>query len=832
MYLFNAKIENPEKLEQMLIGREHIVNMLVEAQLQHTKGVMTPQYLVIGSRGSGKTHMLRVIYDRLSKNGFYMAEHEIAYMVEDETGVGSYFDLLHRIFAALKRWSNDSSKTRFIIDQVEHLKEMHPRDWTKTAEKILLSFLRDKTLLVLIENFDSIMRGMDKQGNVIELAKLRDFIQQYKQISFIATSQSLIHALSDDRNPLYGFFNVINMKRLTLEESFEFIKKIALTEQNEDLIKFLESSEGRGHLEAIHQFTKGNHRLLLVFFDFLKAEFRSNLSDVFLKSIDELKPYYESFIKNLAPQQQKIVQYLSLQRNPQKGADIVRNCFLDKSTISKQLSELQRLGFVNAVNEKGRDKFYEISEPLLRMCFEINEDRNGIIKLFVNFLGQLYSAEQLKEKYLHYNYLERFQPEPLRKQYQAEAKFYKMVKVQYLSSWSLNEDDETKLASCNEPEEARKIITEILHQSSSSEIYISILELFRQQKWEKLIDNILQVLSNDNDNAYLYYVLSYSYERTGFKDKAIETIKKAINLKPEFQEALGNLGNFYASDGEYEKAIEAYKNAINLKPEFYEVWNNLGNSYSNLGQYRKAIDAYLKAIEIKPEYEVVWYNLGYSYIYNGENEKANEAFKKAIEIKPDFGQSWNNLGVIYINGKQYDEAKIAIFNAIKYINSFKKEEWIIPYSNLLEATLKLKEFEDAIAVIGQMFSIPEKLEYISELDDSIQFLVKECSETEIKVILIKLMSLCIEHQKLKKLSSLLSSIVFHLLKDHTEIKPHRFEMLKETFNDLFKDREEFTYPLRYLDIGIRYFVKEEKEAIYELSQEERLLFEKFTTNIT
>jgi Cdc6-like AAA superfamily ATPase len=182
MYLFNAKIENPEKLGQMLVGREYIVNALVESQLQHTKGGLTPQYLVIGPRGSGKTHILRVVYDRLSKNNTYMAEHEIAYMVEDETGIGSYFDLLQRIFEALKRWSNDTTNTQYIIDQVEYLKGLHPRDWTKTAEKILLSFLKNKTLLVLIENFDSIMRGMDKQGNVIELAKLRDFIQQYQQL--------------------------------------------------------------------------------------------------------------------------------------------------------------------------------------------------------------------------------------------------------------------------------------------------------------------------------------------------------------------------------------------------------------------------------------------------------------------------------------------------------------------------------------------------------------------------------------------------------------------------------------------------------------------------
>ena len=695
MYLFNAKIENPIKLEQRLVGREHVVNALVDAQFKHIKEGIPPQFLVVGPRGSGKTHMLRIIYERLSKNSDYMSGHEIAYMVEDETGIGSYFDLLQRVFEALKRWSNDDQKTRFIVDQVENLKEMHPKDWIKSAENILLSILKDKSLLILIENFDAIMRGIDKKYAVIELARLRDFIQQHNQLSFIATSQSLINSLSDDQNPLYGFFNVIQLKKLTLEESFEYIKKIALSENNDELLQFLETHDGKGHLEAIHQFTKGNHRLLLVFFDFLKAEFRSNLSDVFLKSIDELKPYYDSFLKSLAPQQQKIVQYLSLQRNPQKGADIGRNCFLDKSTVSKQLSELQRLGYVNPVNEKGRDKYYEITEPLLRMCIEINEDRHGIIKLFVNFLGQLYSADQLKEKYLHYNYMERFQPEPTRKLYQDEAKIYGMVRSQFLSSWVLKDEEEKMLANCCEPDEAKNIITAL---SCTKELGINDLnqieEFIDQEEWEKGID-IIQKSIVDN-------------------------------------------------------------------PLIAELYNLLGLFMTFSGQHDNAIEAFLKAI-------------GYS-----------------------------------------NEGKI--------------EDILSYYSNLLKVLFALKETNEALSTIDTLFSKPERLDYIAKLEDAIILLVKDNSESEIKAVFNKLLKICEENNNSEQLSSLLSNIVFTLLRLHNEIKPFRMEMLKQLFEELFAGKPVFTYPLRYFDIGFRFFVMGQKEAIYEMSQEERFIFEKFTSS--
>ena len=603
MYLFNARIEDPKKLQQLLVGREHIVNLLVDAQLNQSKTGLPPQFLVVGSRGSGKTHMLRVIYERLLRNGDYMTMHEIAYMVEDETGIGSYFDLLQRILEAIKRWSNDAKKTNYIIEQFDKLKDTEPKEWTRSAEKMLLNLLKDKSLLILIENFDAIMRGMDKKYAVLELARLRDFIQQHNQLSFIATSQSLIHSLSDNQNPLYGFFNIIQLKRLTLEESFDYIKKIALSENNEELVQFLKTPDGKGHLEAIHQFTKGNHRLLLVFFDFLKAEYRSNLSDVFLKSIDELKPYYDSFLKSLSPQQQKIVQYLSLQRNPQKGADIGRNCFLDKSTVSKQLSELQRLGFINPVNEKGRDKYYEISEPMLRMCIEIGEDRKGIVKLFANFLGQIYTKEQLRAKSMYYNYMEQYQPEPMRKLYQEEAAIYSFVKPQYLNLWMGEETESDSFNVIGEPSETLNKVKES---------------------------------SSQNQQQSKFWLL-----------------------------------------------------------------NN-------------AFDILFKAIENKSKIEIEWFKLG--------------------------------------------------------------------------------------------------------VEDALMVLVKYNNEDMVREVFNKFISACRESNEIEQFSALFSVVVFRIIREQKDIKPFRLELIGKVFVDLFTGIPEFSFPLRFFNIGFRYFVNAEKEAIYQEKQ--------------
>lgn len=932
MYLFNAKIENPEKLEKMLVGRSHIVDILVSAQLSHINSGMPPQYLVIGPRGSGKTHILRIVYDRLSKNTEFMATHEIAYMVEDETGIGSYFDLLQRIFEAIKRWSNDTQKNQYIAEQVEILKDIHPNQWAKSAEQILLSILKDKSLLVLIENFDSILKGIDKKNDVAEIAKLRDFVQQHNQLSFIATSQSLINALSDNQNPLYGFFNIIQLKRLTLDESFEYVKKVALAENNDELVQFLETHDGKGHLEAIHQFTKGNHRLLLVFFDFLKAEFRSNLSDVFLKSIDELKPYYESFIRNLAPQQQKIVQYLCLQRIPQKGTDIGRNCFLDRNTVSKQLSELQLLGYVSAVNEKGRNKYYEINEPLLRMCIEINEDRNGIIKLFVNFLGQLYTAEQLKEKYLHYNFLGRFQPEPIQKLYQSEAKIYEMVRTQFLRDWNLNDEEKNKLDMCCEPEETKKMIEEFAHSDQLKNIDMNqIVDLFKYKKWRELVELIEGLTSQIPPIPELYNLLGLSYEELEQYEKSIKSYQKSIELNPDNDESWFNLGNLYSNVGQYEKSIQAYLSSIKIKSDDWRTWNNLGSSYRNINEYSKSVDSYKKAtelnpdsveiwdnlaelyrdikqydeaicvflriIELKSDDETVWFRLGFSYLETKQYEQSIKAYLKALEVEQNYSKAWNNLGVAYQKNNQHEEsinaflkvieinkddemawcnlgsaysiikqypeavkyflkaieikhddgiswnnlglcyyqqnelisAKDAFLKAIEYSINREADNFNDYATNLIEVQFALKETSEALSSIETLFSKPERLEFISKLEDALVLLCKENSEDTVKEVFNKLLQICTANNVTEKLSALLSNVVFRILREYKELKPFRIELLQHILEELFRTLPEFTYPLRYLNIGIRYFLKDEKEAIYEMSQEERVVFEKFTS---
>jgi len=87
---FGAKSVAAEILEQTLVGRKEITDRLEKELISKVKNKFTYQCLIIAPRGSGKTHMIQVLYNRLKKNKSISNKILIAYMVEDETGCCGY----------------------------------------------------------------------------------------------------------------------------------------------------------------------------------------------------------------------------------------------------------------------------------------------------------------------------------------------------------------------------------------------------------------------------------------------------------------------------------------------------------------------------------------------------------------------------------------------------------------------------------------------------------------------------------------------------------------------------------------------------------------------
>jgi len=149
----------------------------------------------------------------------------------------------------------------------------------------LLEYLGDKSLVILIENLNIIFdekKGMGLEGQ----QKLRSLMHEHNRFSLMATSQNLFHQIKDSTAPFYQFFNIRHLQKLTFEQAFEFIKVQAQLDKATDLLEALKTSKMKGKVRAIYELTGGNHRLLVIFYHFLKTDFVADLSKIFEKTMN------------------------------------------------------------------------------------------------------------------------------------------------------------------------------------------------------------------------------------------------------------------------------------------------------------------------------------------------------------------------------------------------------------------------------------------------------------------------------------------------------------------------------------------------------------------
>ena len=109
------------------------------------------------------------------------------------------------------------------------------------------------------------------------------------------------------------------------------------------------------------------------------------------------------------------------------------------------------------------------------------------------------------------------------------------------------------------------------------------------------------------------------------------------------------IGGMYNRYGRYEKAVEMLKHAIRLKPDYYEAYVILGPPLSELERYSEAVEVLEKAIRLNPNNSSAYINLSSTLGYQNQQKKAIEVLKKALLIDPDNSAIHNNLGIDYLS---------------------------------------------------------------------------------------------------------------------------------------------------------------------------------------
>ncbi|MBS0266803.1 MAG: tetratricopeptide repeat protein [Planctomycetes bacterium] len=174
-----------------------------------------------------------------------------------------------------------------------------------------------------------------------------------------------------------------------------------------------------------------------------------------------------------------------------------------------------------------------------------------------------------------------------------------------------------------------------------------------------------QILDRDPNQADATHLLGVVCTQLGEPRQAVELISRALSQKPDWPEALFNLGNAWRDLKGFDTAAACYERALSLRPDYVEALINLGNTRHDLGQLEGASDCYRDALKWRPGLEVVHNNLGNTLLAQGHFEDAIAAYRRALELQPTYADAQNNLGQALLKVGRLDEAVLAYQHALE-----------------------------------------------------------------------------------------------------------------------------------------------------------------------
>lgn len=238
-----------------------------------------------------------------------------------------------------------------------------------------------------------------------------------------------------------------------------------------------------------------------------------------------------------------------------------------------------------------------------------------------------------------------------------------------------------------------------------------------------------KVVEHDPLHAEAYNYLGAVLLESGRVDAAQPELDRALELRPNYPDALNNLGNVCAAKqhygeaaayfqraiaavsgfmlarfnhaltlehlGKIDAAITEYETVVEGNPRHADAWNNLGNLYGQKQRAEESINAYRMALRADPKMLSARINLANKLLVSGGAiEEVLEHFKAAVAARPEDARIINSLGAAYASKGDMDAAVEQFEKAVAL-----KSDYADAYRNLGLALQKLGRLEEARDVL-------------------------------------------------------------------------------------------------------------------------------------
>ena len=132
-----------------------------------------------------------------------------------------------------------------------------------------------------------------------------------------------------------------------------------------------------------------------------------------------------------------------------------------------------------------------------------------------------------------------------------------------------------------------------------------------------------------------FFFQALEFEQKGDLHKARIKYEAVLSQRPDYVDALVNIGNIEHRMGHKKTAEQYYRKALRINPDHVEANYNLANVLEEKDDLENAVLFYKKAIHEDPEFADAHFNLARVLESQGEKEEAREHWLYYLRLDPN-----------------------------------------------------------------------------------------------------------------------------------------------------------------------------------------------------
>ena len=382
---FNPGFLTDDEIVASFCVRDAELKSLLES-LRTSTGSSNVHTLVMGPRGSGKTHLLLRLAAEMRREPELSVFYPVVFAEEsyEVATVGEFWlECLGRL--AVLAPAEDQQELRKSRDDLRATAD--DRDLAERCLATILDFAdrHGKRMVLFVENLNMLFTDMaDPDAGW----RLRHTLQTEPRVVLLGSATSRFDEIDRPDHALYDLFRVITLRPLGTEECAAMWQAISGSALR---------SEGYGEVRPLEILTGGNPRLVAIISSAGTGISFEKLMDGLLELIDDHTEYFKGHLEALPAQERRV--YLALARlwKPATAREVADEIRLDTSLCSALLKRLVKRGAVSIEGGTPRRRRYYLAERLYNIYYLLR--RNGrtsrLVEELIGFMGSMYSPGEL-----------------------------------------------------------------------------------------------------------------------------------------------------------------------------------------------------------------------------------------------------------------------------------------------------------------------------------------------------------------------------------------------------------------------------------------------------